>query len=107
MLMITDTAAAKITELLEADNKGVTFGLRVSVSTGGCSGLQYMMDFDTAREGDEVFTNEGTNVYVDARSLPYLQGAILDYKSALQGAGFVVSNPNASSSGGSGSSFAV
>lgn len=107
MLMITDDAAAKITELLTADGKNDKFGLRVGVSTGGCSGFQYMMDFDTTREGDEIFSNQGTNVYVDARSLPYLEGAVLDYSSGLQGAGFVVSNPNSSGSCGCGSSFSV
>ncbi len=107
MLMITDDAATKITELLNADGKDESHGLRVGVSSGGCSGFQYMMDFDTERDGDKVFTNQGTRVLVDERSLPYLEGSMLDYTSGLQGAGFVVSKHNASGSCGCGSSFSV
>jgi iron-sulfur cluster assembly accessory protein len=81
-------------------------GLRVFVSGGGCSGLQYGMAFETTGEEDDVvFESAGVPVFVDPVSIMYLQGATIDYADSLMGGGFKIENPNAVSSCGCGSSF--
>lgn len=81
-------------------------GLRIAVQGGGCSGLQYTLDFsDTARPGDSVFKVDGLDIYVDMASLQYLKGAEVDYVSGLNGTGFKFSNPNATRTCGCGHSF--
>lgn len=108
MVVITDNAASKIKFLLESDKKSpVEFGLRVGVTGGGCSGMQYMMDWDTAREGDKVFANGNIKVFIDPQSLQFVDGSTLDYVESLQGAGFTMKNPKQSGSCGCGQSFSV
>lgn len=108
MVIVSDNAAQKIKFLLDADKKSsIDFGLRVGVMGGGCSGLQYMMDWDTQREGDKVFANGDVKVFIDPASLQYVDGATLDYVESLQGAGFTMKNPKSTGSCGCGSSFSV
>ena len=106
MIEITDTAARKIRTLMA--KQGVSDGgLRVGVIGGGCSGLSYTFAWERlSRTGDEVFEGpDGAKLYVDKKSLLYLNGTVLDYDTSLLGQGFVFNNPNAKSSCGCGSSF--
>jgi iron-sulfur cluster assembly protein len=106
MITITGTAAHKIRTLMA--KQGVTDGgLRVGVKGGGCSGLSYTFAWEReARTGDEVFEGpEGARLYVDRKSLIYLNGTVLDYDTNLISKGFVFNNPNAKTSCGCGSSF--
>ncbi len=105
---LTPKAASKIVELMKAEQKDPTqFALRLGVMGGGCSGFQYMMDFDTKRAGDLEFESNGAKVLVDERSIQYVKGAVIDYMETLMGAGFQVQNPNVKGSCGCGSSFNV
>lgn len=101
---ITERAAEKIKELLAAEQKEGQ-GLRVKVVGGGCSGLQYKVDFDAQRAGDRIFEKEGAKVLVDMKSLLYLNGTELDYKEELMQSGFVFQNPNVKRACGCGASF--
>ncbi len=108
MITISDKAAVKLKDLLETEKKPADqFGLRLGVRGGGCSGLSYVMAFDTPKEGDQTFTKEGVRVFVDPKSLLYVDGSELDYVDALTGAGFAIRNPNAKGSCGCGESFQV
>jgi len=104
---VSERAAKKILELLAKD--GVSpeqGGLRVGVQGGGCSGLSYAMRLDTqARDRDKVFEEFGARVFVDPKSLLYLNGTTLEYEETLMRQGFVFVNPNAARSCGCGSSF--
>ncbi len=103
---LTLTAAAKLREV--AASKGLEkAGLRVFVSGGGCSGLQYGMAFETegGEEDDHVFETGGVPVFVDPISITYLEGARIDFEDSLMGGGFKIENPNAVSSCGCGHSF--
>ena len=106
MVSITDNAAAKIKQLMAAENKEGQ-GLRLKVVGGGCSGLQYKMDLDSQKPGDKVFELDGARVLVDMKSLLYLNGTELDYKEELMQSGFVFQNPNVKRECGCGTSFAV
>jgi iron-sulfur cluster assembly protein len=107
MIHLTERAAKKIIALLA--NEGVcseTGGLRVGVQGGGCSGLSYAMRLDTqARDRDRVFEGFGARLFVDQKSLLYLNGTTLEYEETLMRQGFVFQNPNAARSCGCGSSF--
>jgi iron-sulfur cluster assembly protein len=107
-IAISDTAATKLKDLMVAEKKDpAQFALRLGVQGGGCSGLTYFMDFDTAREDDKVFTHPaaGVRVLVDPKSILYLSGSVLDYAEGLMGSGFTIKNPNVKSSCGCGHSF--
>jgi len=105
VLNLSDTAAAKVKELITAEGND-ELALRVAVRPGGCSGFSYEMFFDTEFASDDTLTDAaGVRVVVDAASAPYLRGASLDYKDGLQGAGFAINNPNATRTCGCGSSF--
>ena len=105
MIALTDAASTKVAELLEAEEQPDLF-LRVAVRPGGCSGLSYEMFFDSERASDDVEASFGeVKVVVDPASSEYLQGASLDYKDGLQGAGFTINNPNATRTCGCGQSF--
>jgi iron-sulfur cluster assembly protein len=107
-ITISDRAAEKGRELLSKQTGLAAPGLRVRVSGGGCSGLMYRMDFDGVRgDADEVFEKDGFRVYVDRKSLFFLNGSELDYEDALTGAGFKFRNPNAKGTCGCGESFHV
>ncbi len=106
-LVFTDSAARKVRELIEEEANDA-LKLRVFVTGGGCSGFQYGFSFDEAvEEGDMQVTNQGVTLVVDPMSFPYLMGAEIDYQENLDGAQFVIRNPNASTTCGCGSSFTV
>jgi len=103
----TDSAAAKVADLI-AEEGNPDLKLRVFVQGGGCSGFQYGFTFDEiANEDDTVMTKNGVSLLIDPMSYQYLLGAEIDYKEDLQGAQFVIKNPNASTTCGCGSSFSV
>jgi len=108
-LTISEKAAAKGNELVRSQAAAMQApGLRVRVVGGGCSGLMYKMEIeDGAREGDETFERDGFHVYIDKKSLFFLNGSELDYHDGLTGAGFKFQNPNAKGTCGCGESFAV
>jgi iron-sulfur cluster assembly accessory protein len=102
---LSDAAAAKVAELL-AQEEGDELALRVAVKPGGCSGYSYEMFFDTELMADDVVREFDTvKVVVDAASAELLTGSTLDYSDGLQGAGFHITNPNATRTCGCGSSF--
>ncbi|MCB0121115.1 MAG: iron-sulfur cluster insertion protein ErpA [Caldilineaceae bacterium] len=106
MVTITENAAEKLGGILEQKGMKETHGLRVFVKGGGCGGMQYGMTFDdAARDGDQVYEQNGLRVFVDPTSLFYIEGANIDYVDNLMGGGFHIDNPNAVSSCGCGSSF--
>ena len=106
-IVFTDAAASKVGELIrEEDNPNLM--LRVFISGGGCSGFQYGFTFDeTMEDGDSQVENQGVKLVVDPMSIQYLMGAEIDYKEDLQGAQFIIRNPNAQTTCGCGSSFSV
>jgi iron-sulfur cluster insertion protein len=106
-LVFTDNAAKKVKELI--DEEGNTdLKLRVFVTGGGCSGFQYGFTFDEAvNEDDTSMEKNGVVLLIDAMSYQYLVGAEIDYQEGLEGAQFVIKNPNASSTCGCGSSFSA
>jgi iron-sulfur cluster assembly protein/iron-sulfur cluster insertion protein len=102
---LSDAATAKVAELL-AQEEGEELALRVAVKPGGCSGYSYEMFFDTEVMSDDVVREFGTvRVVVDAASAELLTGSTLDFSDGLQGAGFHITNPNATRTCGCGSSF--
>ena len=103
---VTERAAARIKELAASQNREGQ-GLRVKVVGGGCSGLQYKVDFDVPKGTDKVFEKDGAKVFVDMKSLLYLTGTELDYKDELMQSGFVFQNPNVKKACGCGASFTV
>ncbi|HMN66179.1 MAG: iron-sulfur cluster insertion protein ErpA [Burkholderiaceae bacterium] len=104
-LLFTDSAAAKVKELIDEEGNPA-LKLRVFVQGGGCSGFQYGFTFDEeTNEDDTVMEKGGVTLLIDAMSFQYLVGAEIDYKEDLQGAQFVIKNPNATSTCGCGSSF--
>ena len=104
-ISLTASAQGKLKQLLQ-DRNIPSYGLRVFVSGGGCSGLQYGMAFEaTARDFDTVIDQGGVQLFVDPTSMMYLAGASIDYVDSLMGAGFKIDNPNAVSACGCGSSF--
>ncbi|HET7921742.1 MAG TPA: iron-sulfur cluster insertion protein ErpA [Gammaproteobacteria bacterium] len=106
-LVFTDAAARKVRELIE-EEANPALKLRVYVSGGGCSGFQYGFTFDeNTEEGDTCVENAGVMLLVDPMSFQYLAGAEIDYTEGLEGAQFVIRNPNASTTCGCGSSFTV
>ena len=106
MVTITERAAAKVRELLDAEADPALTALRVAVEGGGCSGFQYTLGFDAGPEdGDMLVELYGVRIVVDPFSLPYLEGAGVDYVDGLSGAGFQISNPNVEAACGCGSSF--
>ena len=105
MITLTDTAATKVGELIKAEGED-GLALRVAVRPGGCSGFSYEMFFDSDIAADDLQSAYGeVKVVVDPSSAQLLQGATLDFKDGLQGAGFAIDNPNAQRTCGCGSSF--
>jgi iron-sulfur cluster assembly protein/iron-sulfur cluster insertion protein len=103
--VLTDVAAAKVSELLEQEGNPELF-LRVAVRPGGCSGFSYEMFFDSEVADDDVQAGTAAvKVVIDPASASLLVGASLDYKDGLQGAGFSINNPNATRTCGCGQSF--
>ncbi|MHA4812289.1 HesB/IscA family protein [Flavitalea flava] len=108
MITISSTAKDYIDNLLIEKKSGPDTFVRVGVKGGGCSGLEYQLDFDNKqKEGDQVFEDKGVKVVVDMKSLLYLYGTELDYSGGLNGKGLFFNNPNASRTCSCGESFAV
>jgi iron-sulfur cluster insertion protein len=106
-LNFTANAAGKVGALI-ADEGNPALKLRIYVSGGGCSGFQYNFAFDeVVNEDDTIIEKNGVALLIDAVSYQYMEGASVDYQEGLEGARFVISNPNASSTCGCGSSFSV
>ena len=106
-LLFTDAAARKVGELIR-EEANPALKLRVYVQGGGCSGFQYGFTFDeTIEEGDMTVENQGVTLVIDATSFQYLAGAEIDYREGLEGAQFVIRNPNATTTCGCGSSFSA
>lgn len=106
-ILFTDAAARKALELI-LEERNPDLKLRVYIQGGGCSGFQYGFSFDeVAEDGDLSFTNAGVTLLVDPLSFQYLAGAEVDYTESLQGAQFVIRNPNASTTCGCGASFSI
>jgi iron-sulfur cluster insertion protein len=107
LLVFTDAAATKVGELIRGEGNPALM-LRVFVQGGGCSGLQYGFEFDeTLQDGDTLVENLGVKLLIDPMSFQYLTGAEIDYREGLEGAQFVIRNPNATTTCGCGSSFAA
>ena len=107
VLVFTDAAAGKVGELIR-EEANPNLKLRVFVSGGGCSGFKYGFTFDeNVEEGDFLVENAGVKLLVDPMSAQYLMGAEIDYKDDLEGAQFVIRNPNAKTTCGCGSSFSA
>lgn len=106
-LHLTDAAATKVRDLI-ADEGNPQLKLRVFVTGGGCSGFQYGFSFDEdVAEDDTVIDRNGVQLLVDVLSYPYLIGSEVDYSEGLEGARFVVNNPNATTTCGCGASFSI
>lgn len=107
MIEITESAKTKITELLQEENDP-NIKLRTFVQGGGCSGFQYGFTFDDEQNDDDWEFDMGKyKMLVDAMSMQYLQGAVIDYKDDIMGSSFSIKNPNAQTTCGCGSSFSV
>jgi len=106
-LLFTDNAANKVKELIEEEGNS-ELKLRVFVSGGGCSGFQYGFTFDEIKnEDDTAMEKNGVTLLIDAMSYQYLVGAEIDYQEGLEGAQFVIKNPNVTNTCGCGSSFSA
>jgi iron-sulfur cluster insertion protein len=106
-IVFTDAAARKVQQLI-LEERNPELKLRVYISGGGCSGFQYGFSFDEEQAEDDIaIDNDGVTLLVDPLSFQYLMGAEVDYSESLQGAQFVIRNPNASTTCGCGSSFSV
>ena len=104
---MTDSAVAKITDIIAEENNP-NIKLRTFVQGGGCSGFSYGFTLDEDQnEDDFVIDQPGLTVVVDSMSMQYLQGAVIDYKEEITGSSFVITNPNAQTTCGCGSSFSV
>ncbi len=109
MIKITEEARNKLSSLLKEDGKSTSESfVRVGVTSGGCSGLSYKLDFDSEqKENDQLIEDGDIRILVDKKSVLYLAGTILNYSGGLNGTGFVFENPNASRTCGCGESFSL
>lgn len=108
MLYVADSAKSKIAELKKEESLKDDFFIRVTVVSGGCSGLSYKMDFDNeSQPNDQVFEDNGVKVVTDLKSFLYLCNTTLEFSGGLNGKGFYFNNPNAARECGCGESFAV
>ena len=107
-IFISDKALEKVETLLKEDKRGHDYFVRVSVVSGGCSGLSYKMDFDNViKPADQVFEDKGMKIVTDMKSVLYLFNTTLDFTDGLNGKGFHFINPNASRTCACGESFSV
>lgn len=108
MLYVADNAKSRIEEIVKAKQLTGDYFIRVSVISGGCSGLSYKMDFDNEnRPNDQVFEDKGVKIVTDLKSFLYLFNTTLEFSGGLNGQGFYFNNPNAARSCNCGESFAV
>lgn len=107
-IFISDKALERVTTLLQDQGRGADYFVRVSVVSGGCSGLSYKMDFDNVlKPADQIFEDKGMKLVTDMKSVLYLFNTTLDYSDGLDGKGFHFINPNASRTCACGESFSV
>jgi len=106
VVSLTDSAKVEVRRLLEEQNDP-SFGLRLGIKGGGCSGLSYVLDFTPPEEGDTVVDYGAFKVFLDRKSTIYLSGIRLDHQAGLQGRGFVFENPMATNTCGCGESFSI
>ena len=104
---LTPKALEMVKQMHAKEKLGAEQGLRISVVGGGCSGFQYSLSFDVRKEGDTAQEIDGTKIFVDEISLPYIAGTTLDYVEGLHAGGFRFDNPRASRTCGCGSSFSA
>ncbi len=108
MLFVADSAKERIQTILKAQDLDDNYFVRVSVTSGGCSGLSYKLDFDNeSQPNDQVFEDNGMKVVTDLKSFLYLCNTTLEFSGGLDGKGFYFNNPNANRECGCGESFAV
>jgi iron-sulfur cluster assembly protein len=108
MLFVAESAKSKIESLRSNESLTKDHFVRVSVISGGCSGLSYQLDFDDeSRENDQVFEDNGIKIVTDLKSFLYLCNTTLEFSGGLDGKGFYFNNPNANRTCGCGESFAV
>lgn len=108
MIFVAESAKDRISQIRLQENLGDDYFVRVSVTSGGCSGLTYQLDFDNeSRANDQVFEHNGVKVVTDLKSFLYLFNTTLEFSGGLNGKGFFFENPNAARTCGCGESFAV
>ena len=108
MITITEKAKQRVLDILKEESYDASYFVRVSVESGGCSGLSYQLNFDNQEQkDDQVFEDKGIKLVLNIKSFLYLAGTELDFSDGLTGKGFVFNNPNASRSCACGESFAV
>ncbi|WP_226388758.1 HesB/IscA family protein [Penaeicola halotolerans] len=108
MIAVTERAKERILELRSTEGRTANDHIRVAVKGGGCSGLMYDLEFDSAlKDTDQVFEDKGVKIIVDKKSLLYLAGTTLEFSDGLNGKGFQFINPNATRTCGCGESFAI
>lgn len=108
MLFVAESAKQRIQDIRTKNQLGDDFFVRVSVTSGGCSGLSYNMDFDNEiKPNDQIFNDNGETVVCDLKSFLYLCNTTLEFSGGLEGKGFYFNNPNAARTCGCGESFAV
>lgn len=106
-MQVSDQAVVKLKEIIDSENEP-GLGLRIAIQGGGCSGFQYSFSLDQPTQDDMVANlSNDVKLMIDAMSMMYLEGATLDYKDDLNGQAFVISNPNAKTTCGCGSSFSA
>ncbi|TDS15911.1 HesB/IscA family protein [Sphingobacterium paludis] len=102
---LTQGAVNELKKLIDQQEIGPDFGLRVGVEGGGCSGMSYILGFDQMKEGDSEYSIEGIRIFMNKAHGLYLAGMEIDFKNGLDSRGFTFNNPNATSTCGCGSSF--
>ncbi len=108
MIFVAESALQKIQQIRKESGLDPSYFIRVAVTSGGCSGLSYKMDFDNeSQPNDQVFEDKGEKIVTDLKSFLYLFNSTLEFSDGLQGKGFFFNNPNASRTCGCGESFAV
>lgn len=107
IINVTENAQKQIHQIFSAENPGPDKGLRLAVIGGGCSGLQYKIEFSDKKEKDNVIKMGEVQVFIDPKSSIYLKDVVLDFQDGLNGKGFVFENPNATNTCGCGESFSV
>ena len=104
---LTQGAVTELKKLIDQQELGAEFGLRLGVEGGGCSGMSYILGFDTKKDGDSEYEIEGIRVFMNKAHGMYLAGMEVDFKNGLDARGFTFNNPNATSTCGCGSSFSA